>query len=185
MLMQAVNVYFCCKVVHFTKESVTESLLSHVDIRGPAGFWSNCTFSISKLVLDANKHLPVWVYSDLVFAIKTWSSDKSCLLCPAVESAKTGNFVQGDVWKDDVRVFCQTFLIEEKYTFMFMSKAFFVLHWAPALAVWSLCMSECDVKLNLIWFAFNEKANLGSVFYWFHVISIISAVWPHDNEHFQ
>lgn len=31
MLVQAVNVYVCCKVVHFTKESVgTESLLEPV-----------------------------------------------------------------------------------------------------------------------------------------------------------
>lgn len=53
---------------------------SHVDVRGPAGFWPNCTFSISKLVLDANERLTVWLYSDLGFATTTLSSDKSCLL---------------------------------------------------------------------------------------------------------
>lgn len=54
---------------------------SHVDVRGPAGFWPNCTFSISKLVLDANERLTVWLYSDLVFGTTSLSSDKSCLLC--------------------------------------------------------------------------------------------------------
>lgn len=143
MCMFAVNVYVCCKVVHFTKESVgAESLLEPVS-RGhqtarsvsPGCKWASYCLSLFRLI----------------FATTTLSSDKSCLLCLFLRESGSRvcwdwKLCAGDVCKDDVRVFYQIVLIEAH---MFMPEAVFVLHWAPALQ-YDLCMSECQTKFYLI-----------------------------------